>query len=341
MKKTKVIIPALAVLLLSTAASVTGTVAWFSMNNSVTVTGMTVTTKVSSNLLIAETNAEANYQDSLQQARNAVIEPSSSINAQSFFWTTSALGNGDAITDAYTQYSEAAVQNPSNALGATDGEGAGNASDATKTGKTHYDPGFNTAYGFTSYDATANSNKGNGLVCFAYVDYSFYIKATSAADDQILYMSECNLLYNGGAITSGFAWRVGLLSGSTTTANTAVADNDLSLKTILGLSSSKYQNQNVENHSTDSPQAVKTASTLDTVSSYGSEAQAATDIDSGVTNYTRIIVRLWLEGEDISCTNTTYAELTQSWTLSLKFELGASGGVQAIGSTAPSQQNNG
>ena len=54
MKKTKIIIPALGMLLLSTAASVSGTVAWFSMNASVTVTGMTVTTKVSSNLQIAE-----------------------------------------------------------------------------------------------------------------------------------------------------------------------------------------------------------------------------------------------------------------------------------------------
>ena len=45
MKKTKVIIPALGLLLLSTAASVTGTVAWFSANAQVTATGMTVTAK--------------------------------------------------------------------------------------------------------------------------------------------------------------------------------------------------------------------------------------------------------------------------------------------------------
>lgn len=45
MKKTKIIIPALAMLLLGTAASVTGTVAWFSMNDTVTATGMKVTAK--------------------------------------------------------------------------------------------------------------------------------------------------------------------------------------------------------------------------------------------------------------------------------------------------------
>lgn len=57
MKKTKVIIPALGLLLLSTAASVTGTVAWFSMNNTASVSGMQIS--VNSNatyLLISNAN---------------------------------------------------------------------------------------------------------------------------------------------------------------------------------------------------------------------------------------------------------------------------------------------
>jgi len=45
MKKTKIIIPALGILLLSTAASVTGTVAWFSMNEKVSATGMQIKAK--------------------------------------------------------------------------------------------------------------------------------------------------------------------------------------------------------------------------------------------------------------------------------------------------------
>ena len=45
MKKTKIIIPALGLLLLSTAASVTGTVAWFAMNSTVSATGMSVKAK--------------------------------------------------------------------------------------------------------------------------------------------------------------------------------------------------------------------------------------------------------------------------------------------------------
>ena len=54
MKKTKIIVPALGILLLSTAASVTGTVAWFTTNNTVTASSMTVKAVVSGNLFIKE-----------------------------------------------------------------------------------------------------------------------------------------------------------------------------------------------------------------------------------------------------------------------------------------------
>ena len=54
MKKTKVIIPALGLLVLSTAASVTGTVAWFSANNTVSASGMSIkAVNNSANLYIA------------------------------------------------------------------------------------------------------------------------------------------------------------------------------------------------------------------------------------------------------------------------------------------------
>ena len=52
MKKTKVIIPALGMLLLSTAASVTGTVAWFAANATVNANGMAITAKTDSEFLV-------------------------------------------------------------------------------------------------------------------------------------------------------------------------------------------------------------------------------------------------------------------------------------------------
>jgi len=54
MKKSKIIIPALAMLVISTAATVTGTVAWFTMNKVATAEGMMVGAKTSGSLIIKE-----------------------------------------------------------------------------------------------------------------------------------------------------------------------------------------------------------------------------------------------------------------------------------------------
>lgn len=52
MKKTKILAPALGILTLSMAASVTGTVAWFSSNATVTAAGMTISAVTATNLFI-------------------------------------------------------------------------------------------------------------------------------------------------------------------------------------------------------------------------------------------------------------------------------------------------
>ena len=397
MKKTKIIIPALAMLLLSTAASVSGTVAWFSMNNSVTVTGMTVTTKVSSNLQIAETNLEANYGDSLEQARTGILEPASSVDGAAFFYTTSASGNGVAKPNAantFKTYSEADVTNADNPatseaennyhniLGATDGSGAENASDATKTGKTNYDIDFNKAYGFSAYDATANSGKGNGQVCFAYIDYSFYVKGTYADATHKIVLSKCELAYknqdnnNYGAVTTAWAWRVGMFvakanEGQAIADNTAAASGNL--VTILDFEKSKNQNeietvQLVEGASvtantlypnpnlTGTAYAAGTVAAADAGKTYykakdgetgpnavngnantsyaavGGENNAKANANAVVDNSPsqlatqryKIVIRLWLEGEDVSCTSSTFANLTRDWKLDLEFKQGAS-----------------
>lgn len=58
MKKSKIIIPALAMLLLSTTASITGTVAWFTANNKVNVGGMNIKAEAENGIVIAnETHA--------------------------------------------------------------------------------------------------------------------------------------------------------------------------------------------------------------------------------------------------------------------------------------------
>ena len=54
MKKSKILVPALAMLVMSTAATVTGTVAWFSANNVVNASGMKVKASTSDSLVIAD-----------------------------------------------------------------------------------------------------------------------------------------------------------------------------------------------------------------------------------------------------------------------------------------------
>lgn len=56
MKKTKVLVPALGILCLSMAASITGTVAWFSANAQVTANGMKLAASTDTSLAIANEN---------------------------------------------------------------------------------------------------------------------------------------------------------------------------------------------------------------------------------------------------------------------------------------------
>ena len=63
MKKTKIVIPALGLLLLSTAASITGTVAWFASQATVTATGMSVTVKSDTAFLLIKAGSAATAAD--------------------------------------------------------------------------------------------------------------------------------------------------------------------------------------------------------------------------------------------------------------------------------------
>ena len=288
MKKTKIIVPAMGLLLLGTAASVTGTVAWFSMNNSVNVTGMNVRTTVGSNILISATNSESAYTSGLNQAVSGILEPVSTINGVNYFYhltSKNVAGDGHVTDTAFVAYAE---------------------------GDT-----FDANYGFTIADTTE---------CYGYKDYSFYIKATNgAADTRSLVMSKCNITYKGGAV-GGKAWRVAVF-GVSTTSGTNVADNTAAvagnLKSILKLSTAAYFND----------EAVSAVDAFDAPVNLGSHADIGT-IASAQTGYFKVIVRLWLEGNDTNCNNDTYARLSGDFQLDLSFGLDdADSGVAVLGST--------
>ena len=300
MKKTKIIIPAMGMLLLGTAASVTGTVAWFSMNTSVNVTGMTVKTTVGSNILISPDNVESNFTSALNQVKTGILEPASSVDGVAFFYhstTDHVAGDGHAENTVFTEYDAS--------------------SNSSKDA-------FDANYGLNS---TANSAD-----CLPYIDYSFYIKATNGdSSARNLSMSRCNITYKGGVVGDR-AWRVALFAVQTTRDDPSdanvqeVDDGDAiiagNLKSILRIDGAEYYD--------DDDEAVDSASTYGEVVKLDSAADLAqysatpandTSIPSAGTVYYKTIVRLWLEGEDSTCSNSTYAELSGDFRLDLAFDL--------------------
>ena len=103
MKKTKIIIPALGMLLLSTAASITGTVAWFSMNTTVTATGMQVQAKAQAGLVISNAS-NGTYDASATTVKTTCAQLLPGSTADFATWLTSVSTNpGSANTQqAYT-----------------------------------------------------------------------------------------------------------------------------------------------------------------------------------------------------------------------------------------------
>jgi hypothetical protein len=342
------LIPAIGMLTVSAMMLSSSTYAWFTMNKEVQVTGMEVKTKVGSNLLICTTNLDADYtSQTLSQTRKALLEPVSSISGAtgSFYYTVNAKANGDAVTDAYVLYNENAETPVQNAT----------------AGKPNYDPAFNAAYKlgtttapkgtFTSSNI-AMSDSADGAA-YGYIDYTFYLKATTSGSAsttaQKLIMTHCDLDYNDGVLDNDGtvgkvggpdqAWRVAVFAQNVTsdkpgngayatdictyTAGVGGADPTTNQKGLISLAGATNQ--------TAGNAVVSTTSAAGTV--YNAAAANGVVLDTISTDnasvYYKVVVRLWLEGEDKTCTSETYAALTNKYNLDLEFELtdGSAGGV--------------
>ena len=313
-KALRKLVPAIVMMLIAASMLGTTTYAWFSSNRTVSVNGMSVNTHVDDNLLIAAENAEANFAKDLTQTRSGSLRPVSTVDGVSFYYTATdnVKGNGDAKNETYVAYSEAETKS---------GEplAVDNALANTDAGKDHYDKAFQSAYSVTGTITTSN-------VIYGYIDYVFYIKATNVSGSaEDLKLTTLNLLYNGAAVTEK-AWRVAVFAQTAeknTALNTAPAAGDR--KAMLTLSGAANQ---------ESGKAVSSTTATNTVT-YTSSSWAVDSIAAGATEYNKVTVRLWLEGEDTTCTNETFATLTNAYTLSVKFDLGGSEpAVTVIGSVA-------
>lgn len=302
----KKLIPAAGMLALSASMLATSTYAWFTMNKEVTVTGMQMKTTVGSNLLISETPSDTDFAKSLTQSRSALLEPSSTVDGIQYFYTTNAGSNGDALADNYTPYSEATSQTDSAAS------------------KSAYDAAFNTAYGVTPGTDAFDT-------AYGYVDYAFYLKATNtdAGNAGTLVMSKCDLLYNENgdgntwSAPTDKAWRAAMFVeelGTSVTSGTAPAV-DTSGQTPVYSGAEKKTILRINGAGNQSgTNAVATSSTL-SAATYDTAATLDSGITSNTTEYYYVVIRVWLEGEDTTCTSQTYAALTENYKLDLEFVL--------------------
>lgn len=191
MKKTKIIIPALGMLLLSTAASVTGTVAWFSMNNFVTATGMQVKARAENGIVIsnqsAATGTGVTWKETAASARasySLALKPTSTATAATWVHSTS---NDSADNNTGNAYNKLTLTLD------------------TTTGAGYVDD--NDHAGFDYLDDTANP-KTYVADSMYYSKHSFFIKSSAEAINSKLYIVDLDASGNTNSVNLDKALRV-------------------------------------------------------------------------------------------------------------------------------------
>ena len=305
MKKTKIIVPALGMLLLSTAASVTGTVAWFSVSNKAQVSGMSVKTKVQSNMLIAADTigstaklADSNFAgEPLVQTVNEILEPVSTSNAIDFFYTTNAKADGSAKDPTtYTQY---------------------NASTAASVPASYLNK-FNEDYALSMDDAADIISGKQGAL--AYVEYVYQLKVVNISDTAAnINLTKLKLTYTKASeeTVNSNAFRVAIFCQS--------ADS-----TITTLAAGNRKGTWKPSAAADHDNKVVTSTSALAANSYVASATPIDSVAANSTHYYKVVARMWIEGQDTTCTNETYAAFTGSWALEMELQLGSGTPVTAL-----------
>ena len=168
MKKTKIIVPALGVLLLSTAASVTGTVAWFSMNNFVTATGMEVKAKAENGIVISnQAAASGSWKETAASTRSTPLslKPTSTATGATWVHSTSNDSADENTENAYDLLT----------LTVDSTTGAGYVEDNNQTGYQAVGGGE----GASAYDSDSTY----------YALHSFFVKSSAEALTKTIYIT--------------------------------------------------------------------------------------------------------------------------------------------------------
>lgn len=294
----KKLIPAAGMLALSASMLATSTYAWFTMNKTVNVTGMEIKTHVGSNLLIAHDTlastakaADSSFTTSDNTAVKAILEPVSTSTGKAFWYTLDAKADGSkdqAVSDDPYKPYETDKANTSDA-----GEG--------------FHDVFSKSYGVS--ETIANTIISGEDQAYGYVDYVFQIKATNTeSTPQPIQLTQLDLTY-GAATDGNKAYRVAVFYEDITSNAPAGGPG-----TLLGT----YTPASAANH--NGKVVSGTASYAD--ASYISTTTDWVTVPGGATQYYKFVVRLYLEGQDTTCTSATFAPLTSDWKLDLQLDLG-------------------
>jgi hypothetical protein len=261
------------------------------MNKEVTLTGMEVKATVSDSLLIANSTKgtahadEDTFSNGTNFAITGILQPVSTVSAanNSDFYTYDAKADGSKATSTAQIAYTAVPSSGDNAY------------------KVSTDGG--TTYGYN-----------------AFVDYVVELKAINAdsANAKEIRLTDLNLLYDG-VVLQDHAYRIAIFEQdntgtATSPAYTAIAD-DAAANNIFAYTGFDYFGTDADE------EGVATTTTRGAIDPAVNDDGWTKAVAAGAVDYTKLTIRLWLEGEDTDCYSSKFQELTKEWTLDLKFEL--------------------
>ena len=326
-------IGAIAMVLVAAIAMGSSTYAWFSINSKVTATGMNFTTTVQDNLFISPSahnadkiNAEDTFVTTMVKTdyTNVIVEPVSTKTGQDFYYslTNNVNGDGQVKNLAWTQYDSS--------VAATDTSTYANAfSQNYGVAKTYNGLSDVKAVGFVDYvyqlKAVAGSTTKLNLTK---LDLSYADKNDNAANTSFraaVFVAEATTA-TAGAVNTGTNYSVTASSGDANKTVPATTANWIFTSSENGSSATgvNFTTDSIDNAVVTAADTVGAMTYLDAVdtTSNANANKATFDVSTG-THYYKVVVRIWLEGQDRNCNNTTFAKLDDGkWALSTEWTLG-------------------
>ena len=287
MKKTKVIIPALGILLLSTAASVTGTVAWFTAANDVDVSGMQFTAQSEQAIVVSNEGKTSWVNSGVTASHNGAGKTFLTTSTKDFTtWYhaySNDANNGQATVDRVTL----AVTKP------TAGTGDANT-------------GLGVVTGATKADSSADDSFNNQNV---YLLNRFYVQSATqvALSAQDLYVKNLSVTSDSALVNAALdaSIRVGFV----------FSDTNFIFAPVEGATAQYNVNGSSTNYDV---KAITDTSAGEVIS--GAAGISIPAYTANGANALPIDVYIWFEGEDAN--NKSANVLGSMDTLKINFKLG-------------------